>query len=170
MQWRSLQGFTLIELLVVIAIIGILSTIVLVSLSTTRTSSADTSIKANLAEIRAQAEIYAAEHYDSYGLFNGGAVPPLNSNSSCLTQSSGNMFADPTIKQAMTNARVSGNNVMTCFIAIDGKSWAVAIALKSNAANAWCVDSNGVSVLLTPSIDPPGGTSKALSGSTHLCQ
>jgi prepilin-type N-terminal cleavage/methylation domain-containing protein len=52
------RGFTLIELLVVIAIIGILSSVVLASLNTARGKGADAAVKANLANARAQAELF----------------------------------------------------------------------------------------------------------------
>jgi prepilin-type N-terminal cleavage/methylation domain-containing protein len=55
--YKNNNGFTLIELLVVIAIIGILATVVIVSVSNARVRAVDSSIKANLSQMRAAAEL-----------------------------------------------------------------------------------------------------------------
>jgi len=60
------KGFTLIELLVVIAIIGILSSVVLASLNSARDKGDDAAIKANLNNIRAQAELVYDDAGGSY--------------------------------------------------------------------------------------------------------
>ncbi len=65
------NGFTLIELLVVIAIIGLLSSIVLVAMNSTRIKARDVRRKADLAQVVKAMELYYNDHpsnaYTIYG-------------------------------------------------------------------------------------------------------
>ena len=71
---NSPRAFTLIELLIVVAIIGILSAVVLASLSGAKSQGNDTALKADLATIETQATLY-------YGI--GNTYCELG-NSSCI--------------------------------------------------------------------------------------
>ena len=83
MKKYSQKGFTLIELLVVIAIIGILSSVVLASLSTARNKGKDASAKGSMASIRASAEICynggTACGSNTYGTAGATTPPTINS-------------------------------------------------------------------------------------------
>jgi len=59
------KGFTLIELLVVIAIIGLLASIVLVSLNSARTKARDVKRTADIKQVQTALEMY----YDSNGAY-----------------------------------------------------------------------------------------------------
>jgi prepilin-type N-terminal cleavage/methylation domain-containing protein len=141
MKKTSQGGFTLIELLVVIAIIGILASVVLASLNTARNKGADAAIKAQLANARAQAEIF-------YGIGNTYASVCTTAGTSSgiqdLVQASmKNYNGTTTVTTALATAGTSTTGV--CHDSASG--WAAAIPLKSpaTAGNVWCVDSTGVS-------------------------
>ena len=60
------RGFTLIELLVVIAIIGLLATIVLVSLNNARNKANNAKIKSDLSQLMLAVEMYYADNASAY--------------------------------------------------------------------------------------------------------
>lgn len=69
MIMRERRGFTLIELLVVIAIIGLLSSIVLASLSTARAKANDARRESDLLAIQVALELYYTD-YHAYPVSN----------------------------------------------------------------------------------------------------
>lgn len=134
---RFNQGFTLIELLVVIAIIGILSSVVLASLNTARNKGADAAIKSNLANARAEAEIFYDSNSSSYsGVCASSGTNIIGDNLAAVAAITGGTYA------VSNTANVSAT-VPVCHDAAGG--WAAASATKTGTPAAWCVDSTGVS-------------------------
>jgi type II secretion system protein G len=76
-QKNKLKGFTLIELLVVVAIIGLLASVVLMSLNTARSKARDTERKETIRQIQTALEMY----YNVNGQYpsSGGALVPNGS-------------------------------------------------------------------------------------------
>ena len=117
------KGFTLIELLVVIAIIGILASVVLASLNTARAKGADAAVKANLNNMRAQAELF----YDTGSTYTA-------------------VCADPNMIKAQAAAVSAGGNDGNCYAPLaDADTWSAWAGLKADDTKAWCVDSTGTS-------------------------
>lgn len=143
------RGFTLIELLVVIAIIGILSSVVLASLNTARSRGTDANIKANLATIAVQAELYYDSNSNQYA---GSSVTACNAASS--------IFADTTISQAITEVQSRSSDVdctaNTTVYAVSAHLPGVSTTTDDN----YCIDSTG----FRGTIDTPLGTGTSCSG------
>ena len=119
------KGFTLIELLVVIAIIGILSSVVLASLNTARGRGADSAVKAGMANMRAQAELY----YDGNG--SGGYT---------------GLCASSQFNAMHLSAVQNGGGSATLFLCNSNQTtWSAISPLRSTTTTAWCVGSSGAS-------------------------
>lgn len=134
------KGFTLIELLVVIAIIGILSSVVLASLTTARTRGQAAAVQSQLSNMRAQAELYYSTNSNSYSA-------TAFAEDSCAT-TSGTLFgtASNGLGSLINGVLASeGNDATKTRCAASATTWAVAAQNPANTANYYCVDSTGTS-------------------------
>lgn len=140
MKLNLKKGFTLIELLVVVAIIGILASVVLASLNTARAKGADAAVKANLANARAQAELFYDANANSYAGVCGAAavagVKSINASVDAARAATGAATLNVTFG-------TGGTLVTTATCHDQATSWAADAPLK--AGGMYCVDSTGQS-------------------------
>ncbi|MFH0804360.1 MAG: prepilin-type N-terminal cleavage/methylation domain-containing protein [Candidatus Zambryskibacteria bacterium] len=126
-------GFSLVELLIVITIIGILSTIILSSISNARARAYDSKVKQQLSSFRTAAEMYFANQVpNGYGIANDCGTGVFN-NVDAVNGSPGLYIAPGNLPDF---------SVPVC------RSTDTAYALKATLYSGneyWCIDSKGAS-------------------------
>ena len=150
------RGFTLLELLVVISIIGLLATVILAALGSSRAKAADGAVKANLKNAITQAQVYYDLGGDTYvGVC---ALTGTRVIGSMVKSAENNYDGQLSIYDGLTastwdNAQCHDN--LTAWAA-----WVPLRASANGAVVAWCTDSTGASRKVT-AVLPGGGVAAA---------
>lgn len=121
-------GIIIAAILPAIAILGILSTVVLVSLNAAREKAKDAKIISNFNSIRTGVELYYASNNGSY-----------SSAKDCST----GMFLDQNIQQLISSISSMSNEKITCYA--EDKSYAISAGVQMSEFPDYCVDSSGYS-------------------------
>ncbi len=135
------KGFTLIELLVVVGIIGILASIVFVSLNSANSKSKNAAVKANLNNARTQGEVF----------FNTNTAANLTYNNVCTNgvvggaQGIGPLVLASAKAVGFSNYNVNDiGNSNTVVCNHSANAWAAQVPLLGGGF--WCVDSSNLSI------------------------
>lgn len=139
------RGFSLIELLISISIIGILGSIILSSVSSSRGKGFDSKIKQQLNSFRTASEIYFSEHDGSFG-------PPT---SSCGGVTNTTLFNNLQPTSGNPGVYITAGNLPD-FSTVDCESTDTDYTVKASLYSGneyWCVDGRGNSRLIQETLD-----------------
>ena len=117
------KAFTLIELLVVITVIGLLSSIIFMSLASARNKARDSAIKTSLSQLRGAGEIHADDAGTYIGFCNSDNVLKIEQG---VSSNKSNLICDSDLSNA----------------------WAACAQLVADISYFYCADSAGNSVEL----------------------
>ena len=142
------KGFTLIELLVVIAIIGVLSGMIVVSMSGAQASSKDARIISEMDQLRTEAELYKLVN-SSYGSNVVAGDHCAEAGTFFAADSEGDRLCDDMLVQA--------DGLLVHILTGTSGAYCIQKTL-TNGTTKWCVDSSGYS-----------GTTANCDGTNYNC-
>jgi len=146
------KGFTLIELLVSIAIIGVLMTVVLITISAAKNKNADASVKQGLSSIPSQSGVFYLDN-DTYAGFCSPVVSksayPIVLGAAQIMGFSG-AVVNGTDKSIPLGDMETSLETPTCNNSTS--AWAVEVPLRSTPNTMFCVDSAGFAGITTSSM------------------
>jgi type IV pilus assembly protein PilA len=191
---KNKKAFTLLELLVVIAIIGVLASIVMSSLNSSRNKADTAFVKQQADQIKKQMELYYQQN-GNYGYYNSNMniasnyQPAGYAGYTNFPGGAGDCYA-PFARQGVSDTpgtvshqialmvgramQKTNSATFWCYISPDQQSYAFAFYSMKSGLNTYCVDSSGkvkestTSYLTTPIGSVVNGTLQGVTNPASL--